>query len=103
LAGPEAIACCVIHGYVDGSIENPNRQALGASFYSNSFRDEDNPYDLSLLATLLDETGGGHANACGCRIQPSDGSKRSVVHSDKDYNLGRWLELWTKRDSDMLR
>ncbi|MFL2982488.1 MAG: hypothetical protein ACJZ4V_06170 [Candidatus Poseidoniaceae archaeon] len=103
LAGPEAIACCVIHGYVDGSIEDPNRQALGASFYANSFRDEDNPYDLSLLATLLDETGGGHANACGCRIQPADGSKRSVIHSDKDYNLGRWLELWTKRDSDMLR
>ena len=103
LAGPEAIACCVIHGYADGSIEDPNRQALGASFYANSFRDEDNPYDLSLLATLLDETGGGHANACGCRIQPADGSKRSVVHSDKDYNLGRWLDLWTKRDTDMLR
>ena len=103
LAGPEAIACCVIHGYVDGSIENPNRQALGASFYANSFRDEGNPYDLSLLATLLDETGGGHANACGCRIQPSDGSKRSLNEFDKEYNLGRWLELWKERDLHMLR
>ena len=35
-------------------------------------------------ATLLDETGGGHANACGCRIQPSDGSKRKLIHGDKN-------------------
>ena len=72
LAGPEALACCVIHGYYDGTIENPNRPALGASFYANSFREEENPYDLSMLATLLDETGGGHANACGCRVQAQD-------------------------------
>ena len=78
LAGPEALACCVIHGYMDGSIEDANRPALGASFYANSFRGESNPYDLSILATLLDETGGGHANACGCRIQPSDGSKEKI-------------------------
>lgn len=102
LAGPEAIACCVIHGYLDGSIEDPNRHALGASFYANSFRDEENPYDLSLLATLLDETGGGHANACGCRIQPSD-SSRKLNQSDKQYNRERWLELWTDRDEKMLR
>tara|TARA_X000001036_G_scaffold417538_1_gene435592 strand:- start:2515 stop:3501 length:987 start_codon:yes stop_codon:yes gene_type:complete len=102
LAGPEAIACCVIHGYLDGSIEDPNRHALGASFYANSFRDEENPYDLSLLATLLDETGGGHANACGCRIQPSD-SSRKLNQSDKQYNLEKWLELWTGRDEKMLR
>ena len=102
LAGPEAIACCVIHGYLDGTIEDPNRHALGASFYANSFRDEENPYDLSLLATLLDETGGGHANACGCRIQPSD-SSRKLNQSDKQYNLEKWLELWTGRDEKMLR
>lgn len=102
LAGPEAIACCVIHGYLDGSIEDPNRHALGASFYANSFRDEENPYDLSLLATLLDETGGGHANACGCRIQPSDPS-RKLNQSDKQYNLEKWLEIWTDRDEKMLR
>lgn len=102
LAGPEAIACCIIHGYTDGSIENPNRQALGASFYANSFRGEENQYDLSLLATLLDETGGGHANACGCRIQPAGGLMRPVKESDKDYNLNKWLELWANRNS-MLR
>ena len=103
MAGVEALACCVIHGYADGSIENPNRQALGASFYANSFRDQENPYDLSLLATLLDETGGGHANACGCRIQPADGSKRDLNEFDKKYNLDKWLELWTKRNTKMLR
>ena len=103
LSGPEAIACCVIHGYIDGTIEDANRPALGASFYANSFRGEDNPYDLSMLATLLDETGGGHANACGCRIQPSDATKRSLNDCDKDYNLEKWLELWSDRDSKMIR
>ena len=102
LAGPEALACCVIHGYLDGSIEDSNRPALGASFYANSFRGEENPYDLSLLATLLDETGGGHANACGCRIQPSEGSRR-LNHNDKDYNLEKWLQLWKNRESKMRR
>jgi len=102
LAGPAALACCVIHGYLDGSIEDPARPALGASFYANSFRDDENPYDLSILATLLDETGGGHANACGCRIQPSEPS-RKLNHSDKDYNLEKWLELWKNRESKMRR
>ena len=102
LAGPEALACCVIHGYYDGTIENPNRPALGASFYANSFREEENPYDLSMLATLLDETGGGHANACGCRVQAQD-NKNIITESDKEYNLGEWIDLWAKRDSLMLR
>ena len=31
IAGSQAIACCVIHGYVDGSIDDPNRPALGLS------------------------------------------------------------------------
>ena len=103
IAGPEAIACCVIHGYMDGSIEDPNYPALGASFYANSFREEDNPYDLSMLATLLDETGGGHANACGCRVQPAGGANRQLIQSDKDDNLEKWLNLWANRDNKMLR
>ena len=101
LAGSDAIACCVIHGFIDGTIDNPNRQALGASFYANSFLDEENPYDLSKLATLLDATGGGHANACGCRVQPADKSRKMLVETDKDYNLQKWLELWSKRDTLM--
>ena len=103
LAGSDAIACCVIHGFIDGTINNPNRQALGASFYANSFLDEENPYDLSKLATLLDATGGGHANACGCRVQPADKSREMLVETDKDYNLQKWLELWSKRDTHMRR
>lgn len=103
LAGSDAIACCVIHGFIDGTIDNPNRQALGASFYANSFLDEENPYDLSKLATLLDATGGGHANACGCRVQPADKSREMLVETDKDYNLQKWLELWSKRDTLMRR
>ena len=101
LAGSDAIACCVIHGFIDGTIDNPNRQALGASFYANSFLDEENPYDLSKLATLLDATGGGHANACGCRVQPADKSREMLVETDKEYNLQKWLELWSKRDTLM--
>lgn len=103
LAGSDAIACCVIHGFIDGTINNPNRQALGASFYANSFLNEENPYDLSKLATLLDATGGGHANACGCRVQPADKSREMLVETDKDYNLQKWLELWSKRDTHMRR
>ena len=103
LAGSEAIACCVIHGYIDGTIEDVNRPALGASFYANSFRGVDNPYDLSILATLLDDTGGGHANACGCRIQPSDGSERKLSQGDKESNLERWLEKWSNRNIAMKR
>ena len=103
LAGSDAIACCVIHGFIDGTIDNPNRQALGASFYANSFLDEENRYDLSKLATLLDATGGGHANACGCRVQPADKSREMLVETDKDYTLQKWLELWSKRDTLMRR
>ena len=103
LAGPDAYACCVIHGFIDGSIETPNRPALGASFYANSFRGEENPYDLSLLATLLDEMGGGHANACGCRIQPSDATNRPLDEDDKAYNLEKWLNLWRNRETNMRR
>ncbi len=101
LAGDEAIACCVIHGWLDGSIDTPNRPALSASFYSNSFRKEPNNFDLSKLATLLDETGGGHANACGCRIQPisSQGviEDRTITSEDIERNISLWLKLWAQR------
>lgn len=103
LAGPEAIACCVIHGFTDGSIENPQRPALGASFYANSFRGQDNPFDLSLLARLLDKSGGGHANACGCRIQPQPGQQRPVEDEDVEANLDQWLNLWSQRETKLLR
>ena len=103
LAGDEALACCVIHGYLDGSIEDPDRPALGASFYANSFRAEQNRFDLSKLATLLDPTGGGHANACGCRIQSQNNSNRKLTEIDKQYNLQKWLDLWSERETKMVK
>ena len=103
IAGDAALACCVIHGYYDGDIENPARPALSASFYANSFRKEPNKYDLSKLATHLDETGGGHANACGCRIQPEVKEVQAVTLQDKEYNIKSWLNLWSQRDKLLMR
>ena len=89
-AGEDADACCIIHGYVDGTIDNPDRPALSASFYANSFIENgQDRYDLSRLATSLDPTGGGHANACGCRVSPAG------IESDMQH----WIDIWTKRDS----
>ncbi len=89
-AGENADACCIIHGYADGTIDNPDRTALSASFYANSFIENgQDRYDLSRLATSLDPTGGGHANACGCRVSSAG------IESD----LQHWLSLWTRRES----
>ena len=89
-AGEDADACCIIHGYADGTIDNPDRPALSASFYANSFIENgQDRYDLSRMATSLDPTGGGHANACGCRV--------SSVGIESD--LQHWLSLWTRRES----
>ena len=91
-AGDRADACCIIHGYADGSIETPGRPALSASFYANSFLENgQNRFDLSRLATAMDPTGGGHANACGCRIQPPG----------VEANLEIWLRMWGNRDKEL--
>jgi oligoribonuclease NrnB/cAMP/cGMP phosphodiesterase (DHH superfamily) len=91
-AGDRADACCIIHGYADGSIETPNRPALSASFYANSFLENgQGRYDLSRLATAMDPTGGGHANACGCRIQAPG----------VDSNLETWLNMWRNRSEEL--
>ena len=88
-AGNDADACCIIHGYTDGEIGNKTRPPLSASFYANSFLPEgQNRFDLSRLATEFDVHGGGHANACGCRIQPPG----------IDANMERWLEMWNNCD-----
>lgn len=91
-AGDNADACCIIHGYADGSIETPERPALSASFYANSFlKNGQGKYDLSRLATMFDPTGGGHANACGCRIQPPG----------IEANLEKWIETWKDREQTL--
>ena len=87
--GEAADACCIVHGYADGHLETPDRPPLGASFYANSFLPGgQGRYDLSRMATSLDPTGGGHANACGCRIQPPG----------LEANMEHWLSMWANRD-----
>jgi len=87
--GDAADACCIVHGYADGDLNNPERPPLSASFYANSFLAEgQGRYDLSRMATALDPTGGGHANACGCRIQPPG----------LEANMEHWMSMWSSRD-----
>ena len=96
--GEAADACCIVHGHVDGAIDRADRPALSASFYANSFHHDRRRVDLSRMATLLDPTGGGHANACGCRVQPLDADgrveDRAVEAADVERNLEAWLDLW---------
>ncbi len=93
-AGDRADACCIIHGYADGSLDQPDRPPLAASFYANSFLPNgQGRYDLSRLATSLDPTGGGHANACGCRVQPPG----------LEANLNHWLAMWRERETLLRR
>lgn len=89
-AGNRADACCIVHGYEDGSLDNPSRPPLSASFYANSFlKNGQDRYDLSRMATALDPSGGGHVNACGCRVQPPG----------IDSNLEYWLNMWDNRET----
>lgn len=93
-AGSDADACCIVHGYADGRLEDPHHPPLSASFYANSFLPNgQGRYDLSRLATALDPTGGGHANACGCRIQPPG----------LDANLAHWIAMWANRENVLRR
>lgn len=88
--GDSVDACCILHGYSDGAINDPNRPPLSASFYANSFIENgQNRYDLSRLATRFDESGGGHMNACGCRIQ----------EPGLEHNLAEWIDMWKHRDT----
>ena len=83
--GDKVDACCIIHGYSDGELNNQDRPPLSASFYANSFiTNGQGKYDLSRLATRFDPNGGGHINACGCRIQPPG----------LENNLATWLDMW---------
>lgn len=102
--GDECDACMVIHGNVGASFGEEGRYPVSASFYTNSFlHREGGVFDLTNLATHLDPDGGGHANACGCRIQALDGGNRAdrgVVKKDIDANIEIWLKLWSNRKED---
>ena len=103
ISGDSADACCIIHGQENGDIDDPANPPLSASFYANSFLETPNRFDLSRMATYLDKTGGGHKNACGCRIQPltDDGEliTRTVNIEDIERNLESWLTLWYDREN----
>ncbi len=89
-AGDRADACCIVHGYADGDLSDADRPPLSASFYANSFLPGgQGRYDLSRMATALDSTGGGHVNACGCRVQPPG----------LDANMEHWLDMWANRET----
>lgn len=100
--GNDCDACLIVHGWSDGEVGNHDRPPLGASFYSNSFLHHNGAgvMDLTEMAMQFDSTGGGHANACGCRIQALDENgivtQRDVSSSDVERNIKGWLETWRK-------
>ena len=101
LVGDDCDACLVVHGDVGASFGEKDGYPVSASFYTNSFlHTTGGVYDLTRLATRFDSDGGGHANACGCRIQALEGgdvTRRAVTSSDIEANLEVWLEMWAER------
>ena len=100
-AGDSCDACIVIHGDIGASFGDDIGYPVSASFYTNSFlHREGGIYDLTGLATHFDPDGGGHANACGCRIKPLENGKvldREVTEDDVLENISQWLKLWAER------
>ena len=101
VAGDRCDACMIIHGDIGSNFGDSDKYPVSASFYTNSFlHRRGGVYDLTALATLFDSNGGGHANACGCRIQPiEDGNvvDRDVSEDDIEKNISEWLKMWSKR------
>ena len=101
MAGDECDACMVIHGDVGAKFGEGDNYPVSASFYTNSFLHRSGGiYDLTGLATRFDPDGGGHANACGCRIKPIEGSgvvDREVSKDDVSRNIAVWLQMWSDR------
>ena len=101
IAGEECDACVIIHGNIGTSLGSRTGYPVSASFYTNSFlHPKGGIFDLIDLATLFDSDGGGHANACGCRIMPLHDGKivdRVVIKSDIDENISYWQKIWDSR------
>ena len=92
-------ACIIVHG---NAAPSEHQWPLSASFYSNSFlHKEGGLFDLTTLATAFDVDGGGHANACGCRIQPLSSAgeveHRAVNVDDVERNIEAWMQAWNHR------
>jgi oligoribonuclease NrnB/cAMP/cGMP phosphodiesterase (DHH superfamily) len=100
--GNECDACIIIHGYSDGEIGNHSHYPLSASFYCNSFlHPNQGIFNLTKLAQAFDKNGGGHANACGCRIIPIENGqiiKRKINDNDIENNILEWLKIWSQRN-----
>jgi nanoRNase/pAp phosphatase (c-di-AMP/oligoRNAs hydrolase) len=101
IAGNECDACMVIHGDTGANFDDSDNYPVSASFYTNSFIHKTGGiFDLTKLATNFDKNGGGHANACGCRIKPIDEkivTDREVTNEDIDSNINEWLNIWSQR------
>ncbi len=102
--GNECDACLIIHGYTGGEIGNHGHYPLSASFYCNSFlHPNQGIFDLTKLAQAFDKNGGGHANACGCRIMPLENGQiieRTINNDDVDNNILEWLKIWGQRNKN---
>ena len=100
MVGDGCDACIVIHGKVGASFGNEGEYPVSASFYTNSFLHRDGGiYDLTKLATNFDSDGGGHANACGCRIMPTRSDDGIVRGIDVEDNIATWRKMWGNRSS----
>ena len=101
MAGDKCDACMVIHGEVGASFGDGESYPASASFYTNSFLHRSGGiYDLTALATRFDPDGGGHANACGCRIKPIEElevADREISKDDVSRNIAAWLQMWSER------
>lgn len=102
--GERCDACLVVHGSMHGGLGKGGDWPLSASFYSNSFiHPNGGVFDLTRMATKYDKQGGGHKNACGCRVVPLDENgvvaQRELRASDLSANLEGWLKEWSQRDS----
>lgn len=101
MAGDKCDACMVIHGDFGATFGEGSNYPVSASFYTNSFLHRSGGiYDLTALATHFDPDGGGHANACGCRIKPIEDQgveDREVSKEDVSRNIAAWLKMWSER------
>lgn len=101
IAGEDCDACMVIHGDIGATFEEEENYPVSASFYTNSFLHKSGGiFDLTKLATNFDLDGGGHADACGCRIKSIDNkivTNREVVREDIESNIDEWLKIWSQR------
>ena len=103
-AGDDCDACMIIHGSLDGSFDNGLDYPVSASFYTNSFLHKNGGlFDLTKLAKRFDVDGGGHRDACGCRIKPLENGlpvERRIGQHDIEQNIREWLKIWNARIGD---